>query len=187
MFFSLCFSFFIFGSSAKAQDLPAEETPAATESAEKTKASKVGAWLEESRASFIKTCSGNRPENIDEATMKKVCSCTLDKLEQLYLPKEIDSPEAQQKSNSFISTCYYGSKGAWSQTFKANFTASVFTQCMDSRPESIAENSMRNICSCSINMIESKYSPQSIMAGAEGFSDFATKAKEICAKQELNR
>ena len=187
MSLSLCFSFLLLASSARAEDPPADETAGSTESVGKTKTSKVGAWLEESKSAFVNDCSSNRPETIDETTMRKVCSCTLNKLEQLYLPKEITSPEAQKKSNSFISTCYYGRKGSWSQSFKAEFTASVFTDCMGSRPENVAENSMRNICSCSINMIEGKYSPQEILAGVDGFSDFAGKAKETCAKQELNR
>ncbi len=52
----LCFSFLLL-SSARAEDPPAEESSASAESAEKTKASKVGAWLEESRTVFVKKCS----------------------------------------------------------------------------------------------------------------------------------
>ena len=179
MFFSLCFSFLIFGSSAQAEDPPAEAAPAATEASNAI--GEKGAWADSMKVEFLKSCNAGRPESISAPVMNNICTCSLNKLEKIYAPQELGTPEAIKKAEEAGASCAMGSKGAWSDLIKQQFMQG----CESSKPEGITAPAMKNICSCSMTMIEGKYGPEELQS--KEATDFSAKAGEVCATQELSK
>ena len=179
MSLSLCLSFLFLGSSAQAEKPLAETAPAAE--ATNTAVGEKGAWADSMKVEFLKSCNAGRPESISAPVMNNICTCSLNKLEKLYAPQDLGTPEAIKKAEEAGASCAMGSKGAWSDLIKQQFMKG----CESSKPEGITAPAMKNICSCSMTMIEGKYSPDQLQTKeAVAFSE---KAGEVCATQELSK
>ena len=175
MSFSLFSSLVFLGISASfAQD---PETPAAVPSVSTT--GTKGAWAAEMKTEFLKSCNSEKPPSISASVMNEICTCSLTRLEVLYAPTELGTPEANKQAEQIGASCAMGSKGAWSDLIKKQF----MNGCEGSKPEEITAAAMKNICSCSMSMIETKYAPEELQTPEA--STFSEKAGEVCAKQEL--
>ena len=166
-------------SSARAEDPPTETAPTAETT--KNAVGEKGAWADSMEAEFLKSCNSGRPQAISAPVMKNICSCSLNKLEKLYAPQELGTPEAIKKTEEAGASCAMGSKGAWSDLIKQQFMQG----CEASKPEGITAPAMKNICSCSMGMIEGKFSPEQLQT--QEAVAFSEKAGEVCATQELNK
>lgn len=165
---------------ARAEDPPADSS--AGEAITTTSSiGEKGAWADSMKTEFLQSCNSGRPASISTSVMNKICTCSLNRLEQLYAPQDLGSPEAIKKSEETGASCAMGSKGAWSDLIKQQFMNS----CEGSKPEGIDAPAMKNICGCSMSMIETKYGPEEMQKPE--VSSFSTKALDICAKQELNK
>jgi hypothetical protein len=175
MSFSIFSSLFFLGMSSAFAEEP---TPAP--SPEKTTGTK-GAWADEMKVEFLKSCNSAKPKSIESSVMNSICTCSLNRLEAMYAPTELGTPEANKKAETIGASCAMGSKGAWSNLIKTQF----MTGCEGSKPEGITAPAMKTICSCSMSMIETKYAPEELQTA--GANDFSEKVSEVCAKQELNK
>ena len=138
------------------------------------------AWSAEVKSEFIKSCASERPPHIEASVMNNICTCTLNRLEKSHTPSELNSSEGRKKSEEALLSCAVGSKGAWSDIIKNQFMSS----CVASKPESLTEENMKKICSCSLNMLESNYAPQE--QETEAAIKFFEQAASLCANQ-LNK
>ena len=181
MSITLCISFLFFSSTASA-DIPPPQEPAATAD-EKTnnEVGVKGAWADSVKTEFLTSCKSSRPETISATEMNKICTCSLSSLEKLYSPQELGTPEAVKKSEEVGATCAMGTKGAWASFIKQQFMQG----CESSKPEGITATAMKNICACSMSMIEVKFGPEKLQT--KEAASFSEKAVEVCATQELNK
>lgn len=140
-----------------------------------------GAWGEAVKLEFLQSCNGARPPQIEASIMSSICMCSLNKLQVLYAPSELGTPEANKKAEEIGASCAMGSKGAWSDLIKSQFMYG----CETAKPEGITAAAMKNICACSLTMIESNYGPQELET--EAAVKFSEQAGELCAKQELSK
>jgi hypothetical protein len=175
MFSSFFSSLVFWGMSSSFAQEPQPPTEAAAVSTTGTK----GAWADEMKDEFIKSCNSEKPPSISAAVMNQICTCSLSRLEVLYAPTELGTPEANKQAEQIGASCAMGSKGAWSDLIKNQF----MTGCEGSKPEGITAAAMKNICSCSMSMIETKYAPEELQTPEA--SSFSEKAGEVCAQQEL--
>ena len=181
MSLSLCISFIFWGSSAQADVPPPEAPPTTIEEKTNSDVGEKGAWAESVKTEFLASCNSSRPETVSPPTMNDICTCSLNTLEKLYAPQDIGTPEVVQKSGEIVGSCAVGTKGAWSSLFKNQFMQG----CEASKPEGITAPAMKNICSCSMGMLEVKYKPQEL--DKKEATSFSEQAVEVCAKQELNK
>ena len=172
-------SFLFLTSVARAEDPPADSS--AGEIVTSTSVGEKGAWAESMKTEFLQSCNSARPQTITVSVMNDICTCSLNRLEKIYSPQDLGSPEAIKKAEETGASCAMGSKGAWSNLIKQQFMFG----CESSKPEQIEAPAMKNICACSMSMIENKYGPEELQK-AEAVS-FSEKAGEVCATQELNK
>lgn len=181
MSLSICLSFLFLGSSAQADIPPPKEPPAPVEAKTNKDVGEKGAWAESVKTEFLVSCNSSRPETISASFMNTICTCSMEKLETLYAPQDLGTPEVNEKSKEIVGTCAVGTKGAWSTLFKQQFIQG----CEASKPEGITAPAMKNICSCSMGMLEVKYKPDELEK--KDAVSFSAQAVEVCAKQELNK
>ena len=168
------------GSSARAEDPPAETPPTVSASSDSEIGTK-GAWADSMKAEFLNSCNAGRPESIAAPVMNSICSCSLNKLEKLYAPQDLGTPEAIKKAEETGASCAMGTKGAWSSFIKKQFMSG----CVGSKPDTISAEAMNNICSCSMTLIEGKYSPDQL--NTPEANKYSEEVGVTCGKKELEK
>ena len=138
-------------------------------------------WTTSEKTSFIENCNSGRPNHISEKEMNGICSCTQSELEKRFKPSELTTPEAQTYSNKVIETCALGTKGAWSSMLKNQF----LNGCSSNPKKGIDIVQLKEICSCSLKMLEVRFSPTELQTPAS--QEFSVNAAKTCQDQVLKK
>ena len=137
------------------------------------------AWTEAEKSTFVNSCNSGRPDHISEKEMNRICSCTQSKLSVRFSPAQLETTEAQQYSNQVIAECALGSKGKWSATLKSQF----LNGCTGNVKSGINTEQLKEICSCSLNLLEARFDPSELEGPA--VQDFSANVAKTCQEQVL--
>lgn len=130
----------------------------------------INGWTRNIKKQFLSSCTTSIPAGVSSSEMQEICQCSMDKLEELFTPEQLNSPDVLEYARSIGKMCAGGERGAWNTPFKEYF--------MNSCLQGMKDANRRGSCQCIMKKLEVRFDPIDLDSSEAEF--FTSQIMESC-------